>query len=120
MDVHPSETIRAVKRLLHAQLEGVVPSASRQRWFFGGRLLTDKVTIADCNIPPHFVVQVVVKETIQQAETEIPHANRPNEQEQQTSGNDCVATNERRSSTDSIHTTKPRKKRRSHSEPVQR
>jgi hypothetical protein len=119
MDVHTDQSVKAVKRSLHTQLEGVVPKPSDQRWFFAGRLLSDKVTIGDCNIPPHFVVQVVLKEKEATEPTEaeiVPDA----DEAAQTSVNDSDATtNERRSSVDSLRTAKP-KKRRSHSEPVQR
>lgn len=38
--------------------EGLEPS--RQRWFFGGKLLGDKLHIEDAKISPGYVVQVIV------------------------------------------------------------
>jgi hypothetical protein len=33
---------------------------SRQRWYFGGKLLGDKLKMGDANIPSGYVVQCVV------------------------------------------------------------
>lgn len=38
--------------------EGLEPS--KQRWFFGGKLLGDKLHIEDAKILPGYVVQVIV------------------------------------------------------------
>lgn len=38
--------------------EGLEPS--RQRWFFGGKLLGDKLRIEESKIQPGYVVQVIV------------------------------------------------------------
>lgn len=51
------ESILCAKRKLH-ELEGIDPSC--QRWFFGGKLLNDKMKIEDAKIPANFVVQVVI------------------------------------------------------------
>ncbi|KAL8604959.1 Ubiquitin domain-containing protein 1 [Nucella lapillus] len=55
--VRTTDTVHKIKRLL-CEREGVEPE--RQRWFFGGKLLSDKLRIEDVNIPKGFVVQVVV------------------------------------------------------------
>jgi hypothetical protein len=33
---------------------------SRQRWFYAGRLLSDKIRIEDAKIPKNYVIQVIV------------------------------------------------------------
>lgn len=55
--VRTTDTVLKIKRKLN-ELEGVEPS--RQRWFFAGRLLNDKLRIADTKIMKSFVVQVIV------------------------------------------------------------
>ena len=55
--VRTTDTVHKVKRLLHEK-EGVEPE--HQRWFFGGKLLNDKLRIEDAHIPKGFVVQVIV------------------------------------------------------------
>ena len=35
---------------------------SKQRWYFGGKLLTDKTRIGDVNIPSGNVVQCILNE----------------------------------------------------------
>ncbi|KAK7486229.1 hypothetical protein BaRGS_00022552 [Batillaria attramentaria] len=55
--VRTTDTVNKVKRMLHEK-EGVEPE--RQRWFFGGKLLNDKLRIEDARIPKGFVVQVIV------------------------------------------------------------
>ena len=35
---------------------------SKQRWYFGGKLLTDKTRIGDANIPSGHVVQCIINE----------------------------------------------------------
>ena len=57
MNVFTGETIGALKRRIHADL-GVHPS--KQRCFFAGKLLYDKLTIVDTNISKGFVLQVIV------------------------------------------------------------
>ena len=32
------------------------------RWYFGGKMLTDRMKITECNIPAYAVVQVIVAE----------------------------------------------------------
>lgn len=58
--VRTTDTVHKVKRLLHEK-EGVEPE--HQRWFFGGKLLNDKLRIEDAHIPKGFVVQVIVSAT---------------------------------------------------------
>lgn len=55
--VRTTDTVNKVKKMLHEK-EGVEPE--RQRWFFGGKLLNDKLRIEDARIPKGFVVQVIV------------------------------------------------------------
>ena len=57
LTVRTTETVYQVKRRLHAE-HGIEPS--RQRWFFSGKLLTDKTKFEDAKIPKGFVVQVIV------------------------------------------------------------
>ncbi len=57
LTVRTTETVYQVKRRLHAE-HNIEPS--RQRWFFSGKLLTDKTKIEDAKIPKGFVVQVIV------------------------------------------------------------
>ncbi|XP_048448374.1 ubiquitin domain-containing protein 1-like [Rhincodon typus] len=54
-----ADTIGQLKRQLHTE-EGIEPS--RQRWFFSGRLLTDKMRLQETKIQKDFVVQVIVNE----------------------------------------------------------
>ncbi|XP_076470374.1 ubiquitin domain-containing protein 1-like [Babylonia areolata] len=55
--VRTTDTVHKVKRLLQEK-EGVEPE--RQRWFFSGKMLNDKLRIEDAHIPKGFVVQVIV------------------------------------------------------------
>ncbi|CAH1783559.1 unnamed protein product [Owenia fusiformis] len=52
-----TETVFRVKKRIMEQ-EGI--DSSRQRWFFSGRLLSDKMRIEDAKIPKGFVVQVII------------------------------------------------------------
>merc|ERR1719369_151347 len=56
--VNSSDSVAAAKRKLHEQER--VPEPRRQRWYFGGKLLGDKVQISDANIPSGFVIQCIV------------------------------------------------------------
>lgn len=60
MGVFTKETIFSAKRKL-ANIENIEPS--KQRWYFGGRLLSDKLKIEDVKLQGGFVVQVVVSPT---------------------------------------------------------
>ncbi|UYV75713.1 UBTD2 [Cordylochernes scorpioides] len=57
MVVRTGETVLSAKRRLQA-LEGIEPA--RQRWFFSGRLLGDKLRIEEAKLQTGFVIQVVV------------------------------------------------------------
>lgn len=57
LPVLTSDTIGMAKKKLQSQ-EGLEPS--RQRWFFGGKLLGDKLHIEEAKILPGYVVQVIV------------------------------------------------------------
>jgi len=55
--VRTTDTVWKVKKRVFEE-EGIDPS--RQRWFFSGRLLSDKMKIEDTKISKGFVVQVIV------------------------------------------------------------
>ena len=55
--VRTTDTVHKIKRML-GEREKVEPS--RQRWFFGGKLMNDKLRIEDAHIPKGFIVQVIV------------------------------------------------------------
>lgn len=57
LTVSSKDTIGMAKKKLQSQ-EGLEPS--RQRWFFGGKLLGDKLRIEEAKISPGYVVQVIV------------------------------------------------------------
>jgi len=59
--MHSGQTIAAAKKKLTGQVDKMV-DPSRQRWYFGGKLLSDKMRISDCNIPPGHVIQCVVND----------------------------------------------------------
>jgi len=61
--VHSGETVLCAKKKLFGQVDKMV-EPSRQRWYFGGRLLSDKTRIGDSNIPPGHVVQCIVNEPV--------------------------------------------------------
>jgi len=60
VDCHSKETVHVVKQRLHQTMIDTIPVANQQRWFYGGRILLDKMRIGDCRIPQNFVIQVVV------------------------------------------------------------
>ena len=57
MNVRTGETIGAIKQRIHNDF-GIMPS--KQRCFFSGKLLYDKLTIGETKISKGFVVQIVV------------------------------------------------------------
>ncbi|KAK9509367.1 hypothetical protein O3M35_006700 [Rhynocoris fuscipes] len=57
LPIFTTDTIGMAKKKLQYQ-EGLEPS--KQRWFFGGKLLGDKLHIEDAKILPGYVVQVIV------------------------------------------------------------
>ncbi|XP_054260642.1 ubiquitin domain-containing protein 1 [Macrosteles quadrilineatus] len=57
LPLYTSDSIGMAKKKLESQ-EGLEPS--RQRWFFGGKLLGDKLRIEEAKLSPGFVVQVIV------------------------------------------------------------
>lgn len=52
-----ADTIGQLKKLLQAQEDIDV---LQQRWFFSGKLLTDKTRLQDTKIQKDFVIQVIV------------------------------------------------------------
>ncbi|KAL1122832.1 hypothetical protein AAG570_003158 [Ranatra chinensis] len=57
LPIFTTDTIGMAKKKLQYQ-EGLEPS--KQRWFFGGKLLGDKLHVEDAKISPGYVVQVIV------------------------------------------------------------
>ncbi|CAG5075486.1 Similar to ubtd1: Ubiquitin domain-containing protein 1 (Danio rerio) [Cotesia congregata] len=57
LPVYSKDTIGIAKKKLQSQ-EGLEPS--KQRWFFGGKLLGDKMHIEEAKIQPGYVIQVIV------------------------------------------------------------
>lgn len=57
MTVYTSDTVLKVKKKLQ-KLEAVEPA--KQRWFYAGKMLTDKTTIGEAKIPKGYVVQVIL------------------------------------------------------------
>ncbi|CAG9766772.1 unnamed protein product [Ceutorhynchus assimilis] len=55
--VYSSDSISVCKKKLQSQ-EGI--ETSRQRWFYGGKLLGDKLHVEEAKIPPGYIVQVIV------------------------------------------------------------
>ena len=58
--VNTADSVMAAKRKLQSQETPKVPEPSRQRWYYSGKLLGDKMKISDINIPTGFVIQCVV------------------------------------------------------------
>ena len=57
MSVRTSDTMLKIKRKLQAQ-EGTEPAS--QRWFYAGRMLTDKMTVEEAKFQTGYVVQVIL------------------------------------------------------------
>ena len=57
MDVRMGETVSAVKKRLAKEAE---IGDLKQRWFYGGKQLYDKMTIAETNIARGHVIQVII------------------------------------------------------------
>jgi hypothetical protein len=57
--VRLTDPIKTAKRRLQAS-QGVEYEPSTQRWYYGGKLLTDSTTVDEAKIPAGHVVQVVV------------------------------------------------------------
>lgn len=55
--IRTGETILSSKKRLQV-VEGIDPN--RQRWYFGGRLLHDKMKVEEAKLQSGFVVQVVI------------------------------------------------------------
>lgn len=63
MPIYAKETVASAKKRLAIQ-ESI--EVSRQRWFFGGKLLFDRMKIENIKLHSGFVVQVVVSPKEQQ------------------------------------------------------
>ncbi len=59
-----ADTIGQLKKQLQAQDD---IDAAHQRWFFSGKLLTDKTRLQDTKIQKDFVIQVIVNPQALQA-----------------------------------------------------
>ena len=57
LTVRSTDSVIKIKRQINVE-EGIDPS--RQRWFFGGKLLNDKMRIEEARIPKGYVVQVII------------------------------------------------------------
>lgn len=57
--VRTTDTVMKLKKRIGDE-QGIDPS--KQRWFFSGRLLNDKLRVVDAKIPKGYVVQVIVSE----------------------------------------------------------
>ncbi|XP_064600098.1 ubiquitin domain-containing protein 1-like isoform X1 [Liolophura sinensis] len=57
--VRTTDTVMKLKKRIGDE-QGIEPS--KQRWFFSGRLLNDKLRVVDAKIPKGYVVQVIVSE----------------------------------------------------------
>ena len=57
ISVYTSDTILKIKKKLY-KMENIEPQ--KQRWFFAGKLLTDKMTIEETKIQKGYVVQVII------------------------------------------------------------
>lgn len=66
LQVCSTDTIIKVKKVIAEMQVGVEPH--RQRWFYAGRMLNDKLRIEDVKIPKNHVVQVVVSPSKQEEE----------------------------------------------------
>lgn len=64
LSVSMADTIGQLKKQLQAQ-EDI--DAAHQRWFFSGKLLTDKTRLQDTKIQKDFVIQVIVNPQALQA-----------------------------------------------------
>ena len=60
MVVSTAETVGEAKRRLHAQEHGAVAKPEFQRWFYGGKMLTDRTRFADTSLASGNVVQCIV------------------------------------------------------------
>ncbi|KAK0044149.1 ubiquitin domain-containing protein 2 [Biomphalaria pfeifferi] len=58
LSVSSTDTVSKVKKRIADMQVGVDPH--RQRWYYAGRLLNDKLRIEDARIPKNHVVQVIV------------------------------------------------------------
>ena len=59
LQVYPSDTVHKLKKII-SKREGV--AVARQRWFYSGKLLTNKMTVQDADIKKSYVVQIIVSE----------------------------------------------------------
>ena len=65
LKVRTTDTVMKIKKKLF-ELEKIEPS--RQKWFFAGKILSDKLKMEDAKIPKGYVVQVVVSPSADSAD----------------------------------------------------
>lgn len=58
--INTLETILSAKKKLH--LDSKIGEPARQRWFYGGRPLSDKTRVGDARVPPGHVIQCIVSD----------------------------------------------------------
>lgn len=58
--VNTEDTVRGAKAKLYSQERQGVGEPARQRWYFGGKLLGDKLRVGDLQVPQGYVIQCVV------------------------------------------------------------
>ncbi|XP_071544023.1 ubiquitin domain-containing protein 1 isoform X2 [Panulirus ornatus] len=59
LTVRSTDTIATAKRKLDMQED---LNGSRQRWFYSGKLLGDRLLVCECNIQHSFIVQAIITE----------------------------------------------------------
>ena len=65
LKVRTTDTVMKIKKKLF-EVEKIEPS--RQKWFFAGKILSDKLKMEDAKIPKGYVVQVVVSPSTETAD----------------------------------------------------
>lgn len=56
--LNTTDTVAQAKLKLQELVQ--LPEHCRQRWYFGGKLLGDKMRMGDCNVPSGYVIQCIV------------------------------------------------------------
>ena len=60
LQVSSTDSVLKLKKRIADMQEGVGVEPHKQRWFYAGRLLNDKLRMEDAGIPRNHVVQVIV------------------------------------------------------------